>query len=329
VLGQTIELAADRWRIEVAMPSTPDDFRRAHPSDDDLPAIYGASAGTVDDPDQYVSIRILRVRATSDSDLPSSGYDRDAPGHLEHAYAFFKRAEEVASSTASSLIDWARSTHGQGWLNDSNSVLEHEGIQSLLDEQTGERLPVGLPQSIIGVVLDSESAITTASLEEIRDRLTLGDVPPAPERFLADARHALWPAGNPDPTRGVVLAAVANEVKVKAAIRDCATGDQAALVELVIERPADVSVGVMSLLDKGFDALTGRSLKREQRQVYDAVARLMAKRNDLVHRGTVPTLDDARAGVQAASEAFNWVDEVIAMRSASLDARRGEAPTST
>jgi hypothetical protein len=326
VLGQTIHLATGSWSIEVALPSSPDDFRRAHPSEDDLPAIFGPSEGTVDDPNQFVSVRILRVRATGDSDLPSSGYDRDAPGHLESVNAFFTVADEVASSRAVALIDWARSIYGQAWLNESNSVLEHEGIQSLIDEETDERLPVGLPQSIVGVMLDSEDAITQRSLKEIGDRLTRGEAPPAPERFLADASHALWPAGHPDPTRGVVLAAVASEVKVKAGIRECATDEQAALIELVIERPADVSVSVMSLLDKGFDALVGRSLKREKRQLYDGVARLMSKRNDLVHRGMVPSLDDARAGVRAVREAFGWVDEVVASRSASLDARRGDAP---
>jgi hypothetical protein len=109
-------------------------------------------------------------------------------------------------------------------------------------------------------------------------------------------------------------------VKIKATLVDKTPAGKRGLVEIILKNIREVQVAVGALPHKTMKAAVGRSLHEDNRTLFEAVNKLFRDRNNIAHRGEPPTLDDARANVQAAVDLFAWLD--------SLPSRPGEKATS-
>lgn len=131
---------------------------------------------------------------------------------------------------------------------------------------------------------------------------------PLGRTLLAEAGHLASYTMIPHASRALLMAAVACEVHVKAALRTAAAAEQAPLVDLLLENPRDWTLAAAGMFDKLADATAGRSLRKEAPETYKAVVALFEARNRLAHRGEIPTRAEARAHVAAAEAAFQWLD---------------------
>lgn len=69
-----------------------------------------------------------------------------------------------------------------------------------------------------------------------------------------------------------------------------------------------------ALVDLPLKAIAARSLKEDNRDLYKAIDKLFQDRNRVAHRGggVDLTVDDARAGVAAATALAAYLDEIAA-----------------
>lgn len=164
--------------------------------------------------------------------------------------------------------------------------------------------------------------------DELHELLTIGETVAATasvdpftvaDTLLADARAVYWPAEcrAPDHPRAVLLAAIAAEVRVKAALLELASPEHDALVRVVIYNPRDITQSVPQLLHKTLDAITGRSLHRG--------AQGALKSNRVAHDAYLPTAEEGRDAVRYPRLLFDWLDELIAERRQALAAAAASA----
>jgi hypothetical protein len=139
---------------------------------------------------------------------------------------------------------------------------------------------------------------------------------PVEYRLLADARQFV-PARlsdigvlRPLVQQAILVAAVAVEVKTKATLRRVTSADKAALVDLILDNPRDVSVAAVNLLHRTMEASIGRSLQKDDPALFRAADRLFIVRNGIAHRGEAPTGEEARELVDAAVRIFDWLDRL-------------------
>jgi hypothetical protein len=75
----------------------------------------------------------------------------------------------------------------------------------------------------------------------------------------------------------------------------------------MLDTPRDWPQPAAALFDKATDAVLGRSLRNEQRTIYNDVDRLFQVRNRIAHRGEIPSAKEARDLVENARVAFVWL----------------------
>jgi hypothetical protein len=310
LLGTTLQFQRQECDVTLQFPSDMNDFKGV--VDDEFWSAVGApSSGTKNDPEQRVSVNAMKVEVTGDSDLDPTTYGGSQDSRQREYFDWFRRAGDIGLAAIQDLCDWVRTAKEQAWLGETGAATRLLGVQSLLDAATGSRLPLGMPRTIEVSLRGDDAALAPPDTEFLLSALSKGTEPEVAELFLADARHALSYSEPRDPTRAVVLAAIALEVRTKQAVRRLASVDQRSLVDLVLDRPADVSISVVALLNVGLDAVVGRSLKAEDKALNDSVQKAMALRNDIVHRGLRPDPEQARAAVGAVVRANKWLGEVL------------------
>ena len=309
LLGTTLQVQKEEFDVTLQFPVGAKDFA-GQVGDEFWTAVGAPSAGTQDDPEQLVSVNALKVEVTGDSDLDATTYAGATDPRLNEYFEWFRRAGDVGIAAVRYVRDWVRTEKEQSWLGETGASPRLLGVQSLIDSATESRLPIGIPITIETSMRGDDVAMTVSDTALLLAAMRGGSEREVAELFLADARHALAYAEPRDPTRAVVLAAIALEVKTKQVFRRLANEDQRSLVDLVIDRPAEVSVSVVALLNFGLDAVVGRSLKAEDKALNDAVQKTMALRNDIVHRGSRPDPEQARAAVGAVVRTNKWLDEL-------------------
>ena len=241
-----------------------------------------------------------------------SVYWDDAPADITAkpgVAKFVQTARELARGVVRELVDWTRVQKEQVWLPEHIQDIRMTHPGSLFNDESGELLPI-----VVGLPIDTYdradgSEIDAEFVALLREKLAIAADVPLPELLLADALHFVRRLRRPEVQRGVLLAAIATELKVKKTLRDCA-GNKLPLVELILDNPRDVSVAAANLFHKAMRATVGRSLQQEKPDQFTSVERLFKLRNDIAHGGVVPDAADGRAAVSAAREAFHWLEDV-------------------
>ena len=159
----------------------------------------------------------------------------------------------------------------------------------MVDLDAGRRLPwPAQPEGSFRVV-EREVPLNAERLAALRDLVESNASPELGDVLLADARFVADTAEPPDPSRALLIVAVACEVKIKSFLRASANRDQAPLLELLLSHPRDWSLAAAALFDKPLKIVAGRSLKDEPGDLWKRIDKLFQRRNALAHRGKRPT----------------------------------------
>lgn len=127
--------------------------------------------------------------------------------------------------------------------------------------------------------------------------------------LLAQARYLAHWAPDRHPGLAVLLAAVACEARAKATLLDAAEpGPARALVEVLLRESRIFQQPAYELFGQVARAILGKSLKDDDRPLFNTVTELFTARNAVAHRGDVPGADKAADLVRAAINAFAWLD---------------------
>jgi hypothetical protein len=323
-LGATMNVTIDDHDVVVTLPLDGEDDERAKsgpdydeyherfPVRDEIPQAEGTkqifvvmSDNAAESP--LTSVDLLRVEAINcDASFGApdfSGYG--APEDVqERARAEVERAAKAADTAVERLLAWTRVKQGQTWLGLAGEQAHRVGSEEIVDLDAPGRLPwpARIDMSINVVERGSEwSADTVGDLCSLAES---GEDPALADTLLADARFLAKAAEPRDPSRALLIAAIASEVKIKTVLPALASAEQVPLVELLLSR----RMAAAALFDKPLRIVAGESLKDHDDALYDRVDKLFKRRNALAHRGVIPTDEEALDGVCAAAEVFPWLD---------------------
>ena len=196
----------------------------------------------------------------------------------------------------------------------SHDEPEFAGVQSLEDLDAGRRIPIGYPPiSIVMVGYDQSRREEVRSVASLVSSLNTGE-PSFAAVLLADAR-AIYShsrsAGAADHQRAVVLAAIASEVGIKQRLRELASENQMALLDVILNNPREVTQSPPQLLNKTCLAVAGVSLSNEDDVFFkDVERRLFTLRNKVVHGGLLPSEEQARRAVEIATRLSEWLAQL-------------------
>jgi hypothetical protein len=268
------------------------------------------SAGTTDDPEQIVSVHVVRTSVEFDADVSAADFVADKSAAASDAFPAFMEAAGVSRGALTMFLDWVRVRSAQPWLGLSGETPELIDRMDLVDVEAGVRLPVGFSESRRIELLPQESALTAEAVDAILSSVRKDAPPPIAASLLADAQYLAWHAETRDLTRAVLLAAIGAEVKVKQTLQELVPAPSRPLLDVILDNPRDVSLPVRALFDKALVAAIGRSLREEDPPLYRRVDSLFQIRNAIAHRGQTPNEDKAHDAVRAAREAFVWLDNL-------------------
>ncbi|RAG81553.1 hypothetical protein DN069_32380 [Streptacidiphilus pinicola] len=90
---------------------------------------------------------------------------------------------------------------------------------------------------------------------------------------------------------------------------DLVGGDRVAVggVEAV-GKNREFAQAAFALFDHGIKAVTGRSLREENKELFKEVSRLFTVRNGIAHGGEGPFMNEVRRHVATAGQVFAWCD---------------------
>jgi hypothetical protein len=264
-----------------------------------LPAMLGVTS-------VWMSVQLER-------DLRAADVNDDNPTAKEAFDKIIREAEAIAVDAYRRLRAWARvgGTQQFGVADETPRPRELK----LFDLEAGAIFPIGLggTASITMPGCSQELREGFATFEATAARVLAGDTPPLAEALLADASALPVEPGASDPLRHLLMCAIACEVKVKTRLAQPATPEKAALLDIIIANPREVVQSVPQLLHKACRAVTGHSLLEENPELHKAVERLFKRRNDIAHRGKLPS---SQAGEpqpeRTAASLFAWLDALDA-----------------
>ena len=154
----------------------------------------------------------------------------------------------------------------------------------------------------------TERPIGEADVDDMLAAIGAPGPTPTPELLLADAlTHVCAPA--PDLRRGILLAAIACESKIKLVLQERAHGALLALLATMLGSPRDFSMAAHSLFDSVAHSIVGRSLRKDDKKLYKQIQQLFTARNAFAHKAQQPS-NSASILVFAASRAFEWMDSL-------------------
>jgi hypothetical protein len=262
-------------------------------------------------------VRWVKVEVEIPCDLTAADFPAGASvGERDwQVFDILKAATRIASDFVGRVMRQVNVTYKQYWLGPTVKQFEHGWRGAYLVDRNGERIPLNLAVSLGRVAMHPNAqAPTGVEFEALVHGVGDGGdaVMPLAETLLVDALRASEDL-HPDLRVATLLAAVACEVKIKQAMRRLATPEQEALVSALLENPHDWSMAANELFNKGIKAVCGRSMRDEDRPLWNAVKLLFTERNKIAHKGGEGLNEDIlKDHCKVANRAFVWVDGVIA-----------------
>lgn len=307
LLGTSRELVYQDWPLAISFPpldrSTPASDGAAWPMWHSGGPWGAPSTGdevNPEDPDAIVTVNVVRVTTELEADVPTEP--------LTLAADLLRKRAEIPRAAVAELLAWARVSLDQWWLGFAHK--RPRLVRAYLFDATGKAL-VQVEDPLALYVPQKESALSQARFAQISQRVEAREIAPLPETLLADARFALWdPHENPDVSRGVLLAAIAGEVKVKKTLRAKVEADRLPLLDLLLDNPREVTLQARYLFDRVAKVITGKSLRKDDHGLYKRVERLFEMRNRLAHYGETPDSKEGVDCIAAMGQAFAWLDSL-------------------
>jgi hypothetical protein len=192
-LGTTHTLERNGHRIEIALPKDNKDFCDWK----ELPGLpytaLGGWSGTKDDPQQAWNVLVVRVTVQTQGDFSREDFS-DGDIEITHrGIAVADAAQALAQEAVKDFVAMIRARHGFSWMGLSSDRIEQVGPASLLEADSGERIPVG-PTLTFGSVLIHQvaDALTPEDVAEVVRQIEAGEQAPVAEALLADAEYLAW-----------------------------------------------------------------------------------------------------------------------------------------
>ena len=291
--------------VTLTFPASETDFG-VRPDDLDMYTLGGGMKHSDTDVWLTRSVQLIRVTVELEIPMPTGDTSEVSPEVINQTQARLADAAEVARAAMRRYLDFARTTMGQHWLGHSGKLPRVAWLTEVRDVATGERVRTGFQDPLQLFGGGHETAITSDIHRDLIDRVRGFEEPSLPEVLLADAKYLAWRARPPQSREALLLAAIACEVAIRDCLRAACPEISRAVLEYAIASPRDVSVQAIGLFDKAALAVTGRSLRLEDKELYKQVDILFQNRNDVAHRGGEKTSEAVRGGIMAAANAIVW-----------------------
>ncbi len=275
----------------------------------DGPPPHGAYAPA----DFYRSANVVIVGLPMVLDLgcaPQPREDQAAELTPERAEELLVGQMQRAQSIYKLFLDWVRSVAGPGWGDDAYLLADEPVRARLLDD---EGWPLSRGSATTERFRSRPARLTAASALGLMDSAVSGAAPPLASLLLAEALDNGFGRQAPDFRVAVLLGAIACEVGIKQALQQAATPEQQDLLQLVIDKPRDVSLSAVSLYDSPSRIVLGRSLREDNKALYKRLSALFEDRNRIAHRGMAGLRDRTALEdeLRAAAEVLHWLDPVL------------------
>jgi hypothetical protein len=303
-LGLCVEFCREGFAVTVRLPASRVDFRMREISPFNALGAFGhSSSGASHGPHHVQTVRVIQISVAQEVNLGAT----DDEAHEPDLVGFIDSAKTLARSVAGEFVQWMRVRRGQTWLGMSHSEPPIVGERTLHDDTSGQILSHADSDPVLVRPLPINKALDPALVLDLAGLLGDGhpEVPLA-DALIADA-HYLIGIRPPNPQQALLLAAIGLEVAVKLVLRAKTTDAKRPLVDYILTSPRDVSQQALALFDGTMTVAIGRSLKREDRPLFNRVGKLFEHRNAVAHSGANVPFDEASNLIAAASEALAWL----------------------
>jgi hypothetical protein len=304
VLGSSIAFSRDGFDVQIRLPMTRNDFRMNEmtgfrPGG----ALGGRSSGTPGTAQHVQTVRVIQVSVSHETAFGAA----DEAGSSAAVRDYAANARRIATDVATDFVQWARIRRGQSWLGMSHAEPPRVGLLTLTDETASQVLAYGGSEGIVVQPFPISKAVDGALLQDLPTMLGDGHPElPLPDSLVADAAYLIG-IRPPNEQQAVLLAAVGLEVAVKAALRRKADPAKLELLDYILTNPRDVAQQALALFDGTMKVAIARSLKDDDRPLFNRLRLLFEKRNAVAHRGEAVSLDEAKDLVAAATQALTWL----------------------
>jgi len=292
-------------RVHFSFPANETDFGLERVTDE------RAFAGGVQREGEWVSRTLGLVRLSVELQLPDAAAEEHPDrATIDEVLELVRSAAEVARGCLHDYVDLVRTHYGQYWLAHSGQIPRMAWLTSVVDMGSGERLRYGYSDPLkVHVHLGSELSANahTDALQGVEKGQTAG----VPELLLADAMYLAEISDARQYREATIMAAVAAEVRIKEVLDLVCPDASRSILDFALNNPRDVSVQAAALYDKAAEAVTGRSLRKENRQLYKSLSGLFEHRNAVAHRAFAVEKSQVAADVAAARDALQWADSLI------------------
>lgn len=311
LLGSTMIVDRGGYRIHVTIPASEDEFGPAWESGESVLA-EGAQAS---DSGEWTCRMLQLIRLSVELELPDAALDDDLDRQtIDDTSRLLWLAADVARRCLYDYVTHVRISHGQFWLAHSAEGPRVAWRTTVVDRGTGNKVRIGYSDPLkTGVWPCGKDALSAAAHAEAIRAVEIEAEAGVSALLLADAMYLAWTADSPQHREAVLLAAVAAEVKIKESLDSACAEPARPLLEFALQNPRDVSVQAVALYDKAAEAVTGRSLRKEDRELYKSLESLFKHRNAVAHRAVVVEAEQVRADIMAARDAMKWADSLTVL----------------
>lgn len=306
LLGSASAVDRDGYHIHFTIPASQEDFGLA--GDPDVFALGGGWQRE----NEWTCRELGLVRLSVELKLPDAVLKEELDrATIDEAYKLLAAAANAATRYLRDYLDLIRTRHGQFWLAYSSQSPKLVGPTTVVDRATGERIRTGYNDPLKAVMHASEQALSADAHAEALREVEQGDTATVPDLLLADAMYLAWTSDALQYREAVLMAAMAAEVKIKETLDLVCAESARPILAFALRNPRDVSVQAVALYDKAAEAVTGRSVRKENPKLYKSLIRLFEDRNDVAHRANTAKPDQIRADLVAARDAILWADDLV------------------
>jgi hypothetical protein len=308
-LGADFDLTRpnDAFTVTLQLPSTSDSFRPRHHR-----GLWWSflAPGDADNP-EWVKIAYVRVVLVFPRRIRPGDIDPANLTAFDAAAAMSDTAVEVGGERLAGFLESVR-VDRQFWLGLS---LERPPVVDgphLFDDADGryDRLPVASSAMTVMYGHAEADRVTPQAFARAAAAVVAGTLPSIEDRLLADARAVLRRGPRPLLPQALVLAAMSTEIRIKTTLGHHATDAQRDLVQIMLTSPRDYSLAACSLFDRPLKAVTGRSLREDDRVLWKATEALFQDRNKVAHRGATHNEASIRGHIATAVRLKDYLAEV-------------------
>lgn len=311
--GTSHEATHSGFKMRLSFPRDEGDFGiREHEARQD----HHVVTGWIEKQGKRVAEAVGMIRVTVECTLPFGADDvgdgrRPPDAIFEAGMAVLKAAANAARGLFHDYLELIRAEDGQHWLGLSGSRHRVVWLTEVWEQKTDRWVKVGYNDPLTAFTPSSDRALSLDDHRRAIAQASRGERPALRNALIADAKYLVWRSDPPQLREAVLLAAIACEVTIKQTLRAASSNAGLPVLDWALDNPRDVSEQAAGLFDKTAKAVTGRSLREDNKPVYKGLVALFEDRNKVAHRGKDIDQSVAQAHLVNAEEAMSWAEELV------------------